>query len=412
MNRKRKNLNAYLNAYGLKKYRNVKIYPKIVDEKPLSKFTKEEKKALTAKGKRWYVYFDYVHPETNTFTRQAPITSHTNRNYPDFDSRYRRIHIIKEALLERLEEGYSPYEEKQEERQYNIIDALDFALGVKKDQVGKRTFEGYDLTSRNFKKWLVDNFHANKSIQDINRRIINTYLDHIAKKTSNRNRNNYLGALRALFSVLVDRDYIEVNILDKIANLKTQPKRDPTYSNQQVKDITDYLKENDTVLLMFIYFVSYLFWRPKENCRLKVKDINLEEKLISVPTKTKGYKTKRIPDILIDDLTEYLKGANPEYLVFTPTGPGEWNRQLDNRRHYFSDRYRKIKKELGVMEYTIYSFRHTSVTKVYKNLLKEHPKGKALDILAGITGHTSQAIQAYIHVLDADNSEDYSDLLE
>lgn len=412
MNRKRKNLNAYLIAYGLKKYRNVKIYPKIIDEKPLSKFTKEEKKALTVKGKRWYIYFDYVDPNSGKFTRQAPITAHTNRNYPDFDDRFKYIHELKKALLERLEEGYSPYEEKQEAKKHNIIEALDFALDIKKDQVGKRTYEGYNLAARKFKAWLKDNYYQNKSLEDLTRRIANTFLDHIAKKTSNRSRNNYKNALRALFSLLVEHEYLEYNVFDKISNLKATGKRDPTYSNQQVKDITAYLKENDKVLLMFIYFVSYLFWRPKENCRLRVKDINLEEKLISVPTKTKGHKTKRIPDILIDDLTEYLQGANPQDLVFTPTGPGQWDRQLDNRRHYFSDRYRKVKKDLGLMEYSIYSFRHTYTTRVYKNLLKQHPKGKALDILAGITGHTSQAIQAYIHVLDAGNTEDYSDLLE
>lgn len=412
MKKDNKKLSAYLIAYRVKKYRNVKIYPKVVDENPLYKFSKKEQKELTKRGKRWYLYYDFVHPGSNKYVRQTPITANINRDFPEFKDRYNRIHLLKEVLLERLNEGYSPYDEPEEKKQYNIIDSLAFALNIKKDQVGKRTYESYKYAYTHFKEWLELNYYNSKPIEEIDRRIVNAFLNHIAKKTSNRNRNNYKNSLRALYSILIENDYLQYNVFDSIKNLKTEPKPDPTYSDKQVKVITKYLQENDKILLMFIYFVSYLFWRPKENCRLKVKDINLEERLIAIQTKTKGRKTKRIPDILIDDLREYLKGANPEDLVFTPNGPGTWERQLDNRRHYFSDRYRKVKKELGLMEYSIYSFRHYSITKAYKKLRKDLTEDQAMQELSKYTGHDSKAIKAYIHYIDADATEDYSHLLK
>ena len=413
MTRKKKNLLAYLNAYSLKKYKNVKISPKIVDDKALSKFTKDEKKALTVKGKRWYVYFDFIDPDTGKFKRQTPITAHTNRDYANFNDRYKAIHLLKQSVLELLDSGFDPYNIGEEEPdEHNIIEGVDFALKIKKDQVAPKTFESYKGSAKQFKEWLTKHHYQHKTLAELNRRMINGYLDHIARKTSNRNRNNHKNSLSSLFAVLVEYEYLEFNLFDSIKNLKTEPKRDPTYSDKQVEQITAYLKENDKVLLMFIYFVSYLFWRPKENCRLRVKDINIEEKLISVPTKTKGYKTKRIPDILLDDLREYLKGANPDDLVFTPSGTGQWDRQLDNRRHYFSDRYRKVKKHFGLMEYSIYSFRHYSITKAYKILRGRYSKDKALDQLSQVTGHDSKAIKAYIHYVDAETIDDYSHLLK
>ncbi len=95
------------------------------------------------------------------------------------------------------------------------------------------------------------------------------------------------------------------------------------------------------------------------------------------------------------------------------TGPGKWYRQLDSRRAVFTTRYRKLKKEMGIpAEYTVYSFRHSAITKLYKNLCKEHPKEMALTLTAEITGHTSKAIQAYIHYIDGKLPEDYSKYLK
>ena len=69
-----------------------------------------------------------------------------------------------------------------------------------------------------------------------------------------------------------------------------------------LKKITAFLKVNDPVLLLVIKFVSYNFLRPIEVCRIKIKDINLNESLIYYQAKNKPLKTKRIPDILLNDL--------------------------------------------------------------------------------------------------------------
>jgi integrase len=391
-------------------YRNISIYPKLLTTQ--SVFTEQEKAHLTRIGFRWYVYFSFRDPVTNKFKRQKAIYENLNRDYPDFDDRLAQVKLMQQALLESLKRGYSPYDTVNK-KEKGLISSLDFALKKKSVEVGFKTMESYTIAVKRFKEWLVDNGYKHLPVHKVDKRIVNLYLNHIAALTSNRSRNNYKSSLSAIFTVLEDNDYIDRNFVRNIKDLKTAPKRDPTYSDKQVEDITDYLQKNDRVMLLFIWFVSYMFWRPKENCRLQVKDVNLEQRLIYEKTKTKGLKTKLIPDILYDDLKEYIKGAQLEDLLFTPNGPGTWERQLDNRRGYFTLRYARLKKKMNVpKEYTVYGFRHTGITKIYKALIEDHTKDKALEILASITGHTSKAMLDYIHFVDASLPDEYSKYLK
>lgn len=391
----------------MKPYRNVKIYPAILTKKKT--FTPEEKKDLTKKGLRWYVYFDYLNPQTGKFERQPPVTEKINRNFPDFDDRLEAIKLLKSDIIAILKEGFNPYEVEEKEN-YTIGAALDFAVKTKKSEVDVETHVRYKGTVKALNKWLANNGYANYSLEKASKKIISEFLRHISQKNSNRTRNNYRSDLSALFGVLLQEDYINDNPAAKIKNLPTAEKRDPTYSEDQVKEILEYLEQHDKLMHLFILMVSYMFWRPKELTRIQIKDINIKERLISEKTKTKGHKTKLIPEVLLPHLEDYIKGADPEHLLFTPNGPGAWDRK--DPRRYFTGRYRAIKKKLGIdPQYSIYSFRHSAVTKAYKKLRETMPKEKALEELALITGHTSKAITAYIHYIDAETIEDYSHLL-
>ena len=166
------------------------------------------------------------------------------------------------------------------------------------------------------------------------------------------------------------------------------------------------------MLLLFLKFVSYSFLRPIEVVRLKVKDINLKDKTLTVRAKNKALKTKIIPDILINELNA-LDLKNPEDYLFTPKGVGKWEREESGKRKWFSDRFNKVKKKLGIgSDYTVYSFRHTSITKIYRELRKENSMSETENKVMLITGHsTLTALQKYLRDIDAELPEDYSDLL-
>lgn len=61
----------------------------------------------------------------------------------------------------------------------------------------------------------------------------------------------------------------------------------------------------------------------------------------------------------------------------------------------------------------MYSFRHTFITKLYRELPKNHSQFETKSTLMLITGHsTMTALDKYLRDIDAELPEDYSDLLK
>ncbi len=382
----------------------------------LKKFTKPKiyhgGKSFDLK-KRWYVYYSYLNPKTNKLVQQPPVYDQINRLYKTKEERLEAVKYLQKAIELALKEGFSPYENEFTKDSHTVRSALYFALSIKKETLENNSYKDYKTRSDNFIKYLSNKRKDNLSVEYIDKNTIIGYLNYILKKTSPRNRNNTKTVLSALFTVLEDNEIISRNFIKNIKNLKSESERNKTYSIKKVEDIYKYLEQKDKVLLLFIKFVSYNFLRPVEVCRLKVKDVNIKEKTITVKAKNKAVKTKIIPDILINDLLD-LDFSNPEHYLFTPKGVGEWETEESNKRNYFGKRFKKVKDifKLG-KDYTIYSFRHTFITKLYRALRKKYSKHETLDKLMLVTGHsTLKALNEYLRDIDAELPEDYSDMVK
>ena len=124
---------------------------------------------------------------------------------------------------------------------------------------------------------------------------------------------------------------------------------------------------------------------------------------------------KIIPDILIQELPN-LNNLDQEHYLFTPKAiGGQWTARETNKRDYFSKRFNDvIKKPLNLgKDYGLYSFRHTYITKLYNELVKDTTPFEAKSKLMLITGHTTMtALEKYLRDIDAALPEDYSDLIK
>ena len=123
----------------------------------------------------------------------------------------------------------------------------------------------------------------------------------------------------------------------------------------------------------------------------------------------------------------FLSNYNPSDFIFSPKGaPSDWEATDDNRRDYFTKRFKALKdffnqkikegdKNYFVLddEYGIYSFRHTFITKIYRELRKTLSPFETKSKLMLITGHdTMVALEKYLRDIDAELPEDYSDLIK
>lgn len=399
-------------------------------------------KIYTAKGdlsKRWYVYFSFRNPETGKLKRITPFYGITNK-YKTKEDRMEVLTIYRKTLLKLLNLGYNPFKDNtelynrlnskktisrtgvhttktphKETNGMGLVEAFDFSLNIKRQLLSKTTTRSYQNRVDSFTKWIKENHPEVKTIIDLNKKLVSSFLNDVLNRTSARNRNNYRTDLSSLLQVLEDNDIIETNFIKKIPVLKSTPKRNKTYSEEIQQAIFKHLETNDTILLLYIKFISYNFLRPIEVCRLKVKDIDIESRTIRFKAKNSPLKTKIIPEILWKELPD-LSVLDKESVLFTPNNIGAmWDTALINRRNYFSKRFKKMVKEpfnLGP-DYTLYSFRHTFITKLYRALVKESSPFEAKSKLMLITGHsTMSALEKYLRDIDAELPEDYSEMLK
>ena len=434
-------LNSLKKKVMQEKFSTPKIFTGGVNIKNWKKLSKTQQK--DALSKDWYVYYSFRDNTTGKLKRMPNVKGGVNR-LKTMEERISYLTTMKDALLFLLEKGLNPYEDndlnnlltntsidsepakiipptkinkiqenkiEDNDKSMQIKDAFEFALKMKKNVLSETSYKNFELRIRKFKATL----DTSKPVNSITKKTINEYLNDVLEKSSARNRNNTRTDLGTLFQVLEDNDIIPENFIRKTSVLNSKPERNKTYTPDLQENIFQYLKQNDPILLLFIKFVCYNFLRPIEVCRLKVKDIDVKDKKVYLKAKNKAVKIKIIPDILIAELPD-LSNLNPENLLFSPNGYGlEWAATENNRRDNFSKRFKEVVKDhfnLGI-DYGMYSFRHTFITKLYRKLRKEKSLFEAKSILMLITGHsTMTALEQYLRDIDAELPEDYSNLIK
>ncbi len=92
---------------------------------------------------------------------------------------------------------------------------------------------------------------------------------------------------------------------------------------------------------------------------------------------------------------------------------GDWDAEENNRRDNFSKKFKLVKDHFNLnQDYGLYSFRHTSITNLYREIRKAKTPHESKSILMGITGHqTMEALEKYLRDIDAELPDDYSHLL-
>lgn len=387
-------------------------------------------------SKRWYIYFSYLDPETGKLKRMKNIYGKTNR-YKTKEARYSILSVYKKRLLKLLQEGYSPLIDNTEHHKsrlsnsnkesviiktkpkitqscISLEEAIAQAMKLKTNVVGDRTMVDYKNRCKTLVKWLKDNSIDISNVKELKKKSIIDFLNAIQLKTSPRNRNNYRTCLSSVFQTMEDNEIIDKNYIKNISQLKTNPQRNKTYSLQLQEEIFEFLETKDPILLLYIKFISYNFLRPIEVCRLKIEDIDIENRTLQFKAKNKPLKTKIIPEILIKDLPDLSNKAKESFL-FTPDEIGGlWYAELSNRRDHFSKRFKNIVKDhFGLDEnHGLYSFRHTFITKLYRAMSEEVSPFAAKSNLMQITGHTTmKALEKYLRDIDAELPNDYSKLL-
>ncbi|QXP71278.1 tyrosine-type recombinase/integrase [Polaribacter sp. R2A056_3_33] len=450
-------VNATVNVLPMKlNYSEPKIYTGGVPISSWSKLSLQEKKVALSKD--WFVYFSYRNPETGKLKKQPFIKAGVNKLKTKRE-RFAFLKTMQKALLQLLDYGFNPYEdnsdlesaflgqetkvvtdkkedvsisakvegqiipktpieteiivEKVEETGISIAECLKLTLELKVNMMNKNSYVQYKSRIGLFEKWLKEKDYYKNSITFITKKVVTQYLNEVLKRTSARNRNNSRTDIASMFQILEDNEMVAHNFVRKIHVLKSVPKRNKTYTPQQEKEIYKHLQEVDAHLLLFVKFISYSILRPIEICRLKIEDVDVQDKKLYIKAKNKPVQIKIIPEILLNDLPD-LSNKDPKAFLFGRYEIGaEWNAQETNKRNEFTARFKKIKDHFNLgEEYGMYGFKHTFITKLYRKFRENMSQHEAKSNLMPISGHaTMVALEKYLRDIDAELPEDYSKFL-
>ena len=374
---------------------------------------------------RWYVYYTFRNPENGHLERQPNIYFNIN-DYDTLRDRNKAAKLVKESVEAILANGFNPYEKEtrrelklppQEPININsaktITEAIDFALDIAKKLQAESAYPDFKSRVTQFKVWLVNRKKAKAKMSEVQSIDAVNFLNEVLQRTSARNRNNTRVAISSLYKILVNNEIVKENVIEKIDVFNSRPTKNKTFTTDQEEKILELLEEKDPVLHLFVKFISINLLRPIEVCRRTVGDIHLRDRVLKVKAKNQPVKTKIIPELLLKDLPD-LSNCNTTDFLFTPDGIGQWDAKEVNRRNFFSDRFKKIKDAIGLgTEYGLYSFRHTYITKLYRELKKEYTPFETKSRLMLITGHsTMDALEKYLRDIDAELPEDYSYLIK
>ena len=203
-----------------------------------------------------------------------------------------------------------------------LKDALHLALKIKSKELRKSSDDTYLSFLRIFNIYLLHINRTDMLLSEFGKREAMQYLDYILihREVSALTRNNYLKAMKSIFYVLVDREYIEKNPFSGIRKLKAEKKKRVVYSPAECGIICNFLKEYDRGLLLAVSLCYYCAIRPNEIRDLKVGDIDLEKGLVmfnGTHSKNKDLALITMPQHLIDYCKELRLNSYPKNFYVT-----------------------------------------------------------------------------------------------
>ena len=316
---------------------------------------------------RWFVEYKYKHPETNKFVkfREWISAKLLTRN-----ARYTKANEIKNKLSLKLKSGFNPFEQSTLNK--NLIVAINEVLEIKKHTTSNRTYKTYVSTSGIFIAWLKTNGLNTLFATDWNKQKTHLFLDYLItqKKYSNRSHNNILIAMRTIFNNMYERELVQINPFKMCKKLPVKQSEISFFNANDRQVIKENLPHDHYELFCISQLIYYCFLRPAEIVRLQIKDIDFEQKQITITgTKSKNGKTQIVvmPNDLIETLQKLQLNSYPNnYFVFGTTKKLKPNatKMAPTR---IADAWRWFVKEKYNITTNIYDFKPTGVSAALKS---------------------------------------------
>lgn len=301
-------------------------------------------KISTSNPSDWFVWFRYFHK--GKWSNPIKCREGINR-IKDLKKRTTEAEGLRDAREAWLKEGWNPIADPEfsmrkikqtTDVQLNFCEAMDFALKKKSVDLSKKSKQDYRNILNITKEAAITTGVGRLPVLQVKRIHILELLETLSRERSfsNHRYNMYLGCIRSMFTTLETWTICEYNPAAKIpTKAVAESNYYASFTEEEKIAIAEHLAKNHYQLFVVMQVVYQTGIRPKEVLALKVENINLQRRIITlVPdlqqetTKTKFVQHKPITNELWPFIKEmYLERFPGEYLVFgSPFEPGRGNR--------------------------------------------------------------------------------------
>ncbi|WP_114490891.1 tyrosine-type recombinase/integrase [Candidatus Ulvibacter alkanivorans] len=374
-----------------------------MDYSEVKLFIPKDSRGRATLDRPWYIWFNYRNPKTGKFDSSSKFNFKLGINrYKTVAQRKACGKNLVGAFTRLLKEGYNPYENTIpinnaltfEVTEVTFFEAITQALKDKKTTWAESTSASVDFRINKFIDFATTHKFIHNPARDIKRAHIVEFLKYIKRKGETATSvNNYRAAISGVFSQMVENSHIEHNFVKDIRKEKSNPVKNHPFTTAQISDIRNYLEVNDPYLLDYLRVLAYSFLRNREVLRLRVKDVDLTNRLLTDKTKTKAIEKVFIIDQLYEILVKMnLEKYDPNSFVFTPNGhPAYWEASEKSKTDHFGHRFKAVKRHFNLgREYGIYSFRHSFAVNIYEHFIASGlSQSEAISKMLPITRHDS-----------------------
>lgn len=374
-------------------------------------------------GKRYYIKFEYAHPTTGVYKlfRISNSAKHGQINrIKDIEVRYNCLLDLQLEYISKLEHGWVPDcfahlpKPKTAKTPNTIILAIDKVIELRATTMADTSYPSFANQLNTFKNWLrAHQLHILQPHEITEAHIYDFLMYCMVKRgCKSRTRNNYLNTLIATFKEIKKfNPKCALNPCANIGKLRNKSEQHRLHRPEDLATIMPWMQQNDPYLYEFCRFFVYLGCRPIEATRVKIKDINLNNRTVEFlqkNEKTETRKVKRIFDTHLVDFAKYdLENLPGNWYLFTSEGKPGPNRA---NRDWFTSHFERVKKRFNLpANQTMYALRHTFMVSLFKNC----KSFEELSDVMKITGHkTIQAFQVYIQTYLDEPTKDLSHLMK
>ena len=264
------------------------------------------------------------------------VTENLNR-IKDPNEKLEQAKIAIASLTNDLNLGYNPFDDEANTQiargllsiplKEALVKYNDYHKGLR---TKKRTVETYSTNLNQLSEWLGEDIIVNSiSTAQLERYAlsrINAEKDNWGQTTVQNFKRN----LSTFFNWLKSQGYIDANpchsFNKKVKSLKDVEEVHVPYAEEDIKTLMDYLSEKDKFTALFCRIIYHTCLRPKEIKGLKIKDIDLNNRIITVPASVKKVTVRPKPDKvhINDQLARELEKLNigqfpKDYYLFGST---------------------------------------------------------------------------------------------